>query len=367
MSDGPDKKFTPKLLNSGRPVAARFREPTFSILASQLWLANVQLTTVAGAAILAKTAVAPFERVKLLRQLKTSVGPHAVTSKQSILTSLRRIVRSDGWLGLYRGNGMNTIRLGPEVLLKFAVHDQLRILCGATAVDPSQISTPTRVAAASATGLLRTALLHPLSVLRTRLTADTGAALRAPPAATSAAAAAPPAATAAAQPQQRLYRGIWHCARETWARERLAGLYRGAGAAAVTTVPYLALCFGTYDVLSTQLPSDKHSQRQWWYPIAKMGTAAGACIVAQGVTYPLDTIRRRLEVSGSGLAPQSFAGMLDCASAVVRREGTRALYGGCLANTIKIVPSAALQFMAYDSLKMLMSALDPATVAAARL
>lgn len=65
MSDGDGHKFTPKLFNSGRPVAARFREPTFSMLASQLWLVNVQLTTVAGAAIIAKTAVAPFERVKV--------------------------------------------------------------------------------------------------------------------------------------------------------------------------------------------------------------------------------------------------------------------------------------------------------------
>lgn len=170
---------------------------------------------------------------------------------------------------------MNTLRLGPEVLLKFAVHDQLRLLCGATAVEPSQISTPTRVAAASATGLLRTALLQPLSVLRTRLTADTGAALRTTPHPPSAATPPAPSAHSATAPP-RLYRGILHCAQETWARERFAGLYRGAGVAALTTVPYLALCFGTYDFLSAQLPTDKHSQRQWWFPLAKMGTAAGA-------------------------------------------------------------------------------------------
>lgn len=69
MSDSPSDKFIPKVLKPGRPVAARFREPTFSILASQLWLANVQLTTVAGAAIVAKTVVAPFERVKVSSRL----------------------------------------------------------------------------------------------------------------------------------------------------------------------------------------------------------------------------------------------------------------------------------------------------------
>jgi len=61
------------------------------------------------------------------------------------------------------------------------------------------------------------------------------------------------------------------------------------------------------------------------------------------VTYPLDTIRRRLEVSGSGLARQSYTSMWECFTSTVRREGLRALYGGCLANTVKIVPSASLQ------------------------
>lgn len=65
MVEGDNPKFTPKLLNSGRPAAARFREPTFSILASQFWLVNVQLVTVAGAAVVAKTAVAPLERIKV--------------------------------------------------------------------------------------------------------------------------------------------------------------------------------------------------------------------------------------------------------------------------------------------------------------
>jgi hypothetical protein len=43
----------------------RYQDPTLSIWISQLWLSSFQLTTVAGAAIIAKTAVAPLERVKV--------------------------------------------------------------------------------------------------------------------------------------------------------------------------------------------------------------------------------------------------------------------------------------------------------------
>jgi hypothetical protein len=162
--------------------------------------------------------------------------------------------------GLYRGHGTNVLRIVPEVLMKFAIHDQLRVICGATAVDTSQVSVSTRVAAGSVTGLLRTALLHPLSVIRTRLAADIG----------------PVDSGDLTTVKSRLYRGgIMQCALDTWKRERIRGFYGGAGLAAVTTVPYLAVCFSAYDILSRQLPSDKRSTHAWWFPALKIGTAAG--------------------------------------------------------------------------------------------
>lgn len=47
-----------------------------------------------------------------------------------------------------------------------------------------------------------------------------------------------------------------------------------------------------------QLPSDKQSKEQWWYPFAKIGCGAAAGIAAQTASYPLDTLRRRLQVNG---------------------------------------------------------------------
>lgn len=105
-------------------------------------------------------------------------------------------------------------------------------------------------------------------------------------------------------------------------------------------------CRPADESVGAQLPGTGGTRGRWRRCRVRLSRGlwrAGACIVAQGVTYPLDTIRRRLEVSGSGLARQSYTSMWECFTSTVRREGLRALYGGCLANTVKIVPSAALQ------------------------
>jgi hypothetical protein len=52
-------------ITPNQPRPPQFKDPTLSIWLSRIWLSTFQLTTVAGAAALAKTAVAPLERVKV--------------------------------------------------------------------------------------------------------------------------------------------------------------------------------------------------------------------------------------------------------------------------------------------------------------
>ena len=51
--------------------------------------------------------------------------------------------------------------------------------------------------------------------------------------------------------------------------------------------------------LQSCLPEDKHSKAQWWYPVLKIGCGSAAAMTAQAVSYPLDTLRRRMQVNGS--------------------------------------------------------------------
>ena len=82
---------------------------------------------------------------------------------------------------------------------------------------------------------------------------------------------------------------------------------------------------------------------------------AGAC--AQTVAYPLDTVRRILQVQDTVHAVQTappterYTGMLDCLVRLVRRDGVLALYSGLWANYLKVVPSVGIAFVVYEQVK----------------
>lgn len=88
---------------------------------------------------------------------------------------------------------------------------------------------------------------------------------------------------------------------------------------------------------------------------------AGAAATAQFVLYPLDTLRRRVQMSGASGHPSSYRGALHCAYEVLRKEGFGALYRGCMVNVGKTLLGAPIQFMTYDLIKSGLQAVDPTT------
>ncbi len=88
-------------------------------------------------------------------------------------------------------------------------------------------------------------------------------------------------------------------------------------------------------------------------------TGALAGSVGQTVAYPLDVVRRRLQVtgwnaSGGGAAamPRAYTGMVDCFVQTVRHEGPTALFKGLAPNYVKVAPSIAIAFVTYEQLKI---------------
>lgn len=93
------------------------------------WFANTPVIAVGGtAAAVSKTAAAPIERVKLLLQNQDEmIKNNRLDRKYSgIADAFGRTVRSEGFLSLWRSNGVNVIRYFPTQALNFAFRDSYK-------------------------------------------------------------------------------------------------------------------------------------------------------------------------------------------------------------------------------------------------
>jgi len=90
--------------------------------------------------------------------------------------------------------------------------------------------------------------------------------------------------------------------------------------------------------------------------LMKLGLGALSGLFAQTITYPGDTLRRRMQTNGVGGAERVYKHTWDCLLQTVRKEGFAGLYHGLWVNVIRCLPGAAIQFAAYDALKVLFGA-----------
>ena len=75
---------------------------------------------------------------------------------------------------------------------------------------------------------------------------------------------------------------------------------------------------------------------------------------AQTVTYPGDTVRRRMITNGINGEAKLYVNSWDCSRKIIQNEGTVGLFRGLSTNAIRCIPGAAIQFAAYDGLKSLL-------------
>jgi hypothetical protein len=220
-----------------------------------------------------RTVLAPIDRVKILYQ----TNPQRPFKFAKAWKTSAVILRDEGVLGFYRGNGAGVLRVAPYAATIFTTFDMYEdALCGVMNVPHS---TATRFCAGSAAGMTAGALTHPLDLLRTRIAAtwgtdaaaaDTAAAAAAAAGdsskhgngsvatATATAAAAPtassaatatPATAATVRPKKAPRVGVWRRTLAQVVQESgYRGLYAGLWASLVGIVPYAGLNFAIYGV-----------------------------------------------------------------------------------------------------------------------
>jgi len=145
-------------------------------------------------------------------------------------------------------------------------------------------------------------------------------------------------------------------------QEGFRGFFRGLGAGIAQVVPYMGLFFTAYEGLKIPL-SDMS------LPIGSGDACAGilASISAKTVVFPLDTIRKRLQVQGPTRSLYVhrnipvYKGIVSTLSVILKQEGLRGLYRGLPVSLLKAAPASAITMWTYERTMALLEKVEGST------
>ncbi|KAI0982172.1 hypothetical protein GJ496_003013 [Pomphorhynchus laevis] len=266
--------------------------------------------------LLSKTAAAPIERVKLMVQNQGEMLKQGVISTpyKGVVDCTVRTFRSEGVLPFWRGNLVNCLRYFPTQALNFAFKDKFKMMLGPKKSDTYAVGFVKNVISGSAAGATSLFFVYSLDYCRTRLAND---------AKESKKSVAP-----------RQYSGMIDVYKKTLQSDGVVGLYRGFVISCVGIIVYRGFYFGLYDTLKPIILGPTAG------PALSFCLGYGVTVVAGLISYPIDTIRRRMMMT-SGQAVK-YNGSWDCFKGIVRTEGYVGLMRGASANILRGVAGAGV-------------------------
>jgi len=268
-----------------------------------------------AAAVISKTAAAPIERVKLLVQNQDEMIKAGRLDKpySGVVDCTLRTFRTEGLLPFWRGNLANCLRYFPTQALNFAFKDKIKAIFGSKKTDSYGVKFSKNIASGGAAGAMSLCFVYSLDYARTRLAND---------------------AKSGSKGGERQFNGLIDVYRKTLKTDGVAGLYRGFVISCVGIIVYRGCYFGFYDTLKPIVLGEDAGL------LLSFSLGYVVTISAGLVSYPIDTIRRRMMMT-SGEAVK-YKGSMDCAIQVIKNEGFMSLMKGAGANILRGVAGAGV-------------------------
>uniref|UniRef100_A0A3P8WC40 Mitochondrial glutamate carrier 1 n=1 Tax=Cynoglossus semilaevis TaxID=244447 RepID=A0A3P8WC40_CYNSE len=252
---------------------------------------------------------------------------------RSMMDCLIKTVRSEGYFGMYRGAAVNLTLVTPEKAIKLAANDFFR---HHLAKDGKGLTVFKEMLAGCGAGMCQVIVTTPMEMLKIQLQ-DAGRLVMLTPTKLVAAntmlsrsynsgtvVSAPPRAVSATQ-----------IAKELLQTQGIRGLYKGLGATLMRDVPFSVVYFPLFANLN-QLGKPNPDQSSPFYWAFLSGCAAGS---AAAVTVnPCDVVKTRLQSLNKGAAEETYNGVVDCISKIMRKEGPSAFLKGAGCRALVIAP-----------------------------
>ncbi|KAL5349307.1 coenzyme A transporter [Pseudogymnoascus australis] len=317
----------------------------------------------------AKSLVAPLDRVKILFQSSNPQFAKYAGSWAGVFAAMGTIYRDEGAMGLYRGHSATILRIFPYAAIKFLAYEQIRSVI----IHSPDHETPLRrLLSGSLAGVTSVFFTYPLEVIRVRLAFETRKdhrngfahivrtiysekpAVRKPtPSITSTSA---PVATV--QAAEKVAVETLH---KVAPQGGLINFYRGFSPTMLGMLPYAGMSFLTHDTTGDLLrhhsiakyttyarppgyPEGKPDPLKSWAELFAGGIAG---LVSQTSSYPLEVIRRRMQVGGA-VGDGRRLRIRETAGIIFKEKGFRGFWVGLSIGYVKVVPMVAVSFFVYE-------------------
>jgi len=265
------------------------------------------------AAGVSKTAAAPIERVKLLVQNQDEMIKQGRLDKPytGVLDCTRRVLATEGVYPFWRGNLANVLRYFPTQALNFAFKDAIKAAFSVPKTASQGTKFAANIASGGAAGTMSLLFVYSLDYARTRLAND-----------------------AKGKGGERQFNGLIDVYAKTLKSDGIQGLYRGFAISAVGIFIYRGMYFGLFDTLKPLLLGDNANVTMSFL------LGWGVTVTAGLMSYPIDTIRRRMMMtSGGGV---KYKGSIDCGMQILKNEGFMSMMKGAGANVLRGVAGAGV-------------------------
>ncbi|KAL3731070.1 hypothetical protein ACJRO7_028007 [Eucalyptus globulus] len=270
---------------------------------------------VAGAA--SRTVTAPLDRLKVNLQVQTT--------RASLMPAIKSIWKDGGLRGFFRGNGLNVVKVAPESALRFYTYEMLKrvIVTAQGGEEKAEIGPMGRLLAGGVAGAVAQTTVYPMDLVKTRLQTHVSDGGKIP--------------------------SLGQMTRDIWVQEGPRAFYRGVVPSLIGIIPYAGIDLAAYETLK-DLSKKYILQDGEPGPLVQLvcGMTSGA--LGASCVYPLQVVRTRMQAQRPD-TDAAYKGMSDVFRRTFKHEGLRGFYRGIFPNLLKVVPSASITYMVYETMK----------------
>jgi solute carrier family 25 (mitochondrial phosphate transporter), member 23/24/25/41 len=248
------------------------------------------------AGMISRTCIAPIELKRIQKQ--NSFIPNS---------TLKDVLKKEGLRYLWKGNGVNCVRIFPQAAINYGVFRQTKNVL-AKVIDNK--NTLNFISGCNA-GLVSMITIYPLETTRTYLSLQTN---------------------------KNKYKGILDALKRIPVKQ----LYQGSKISLIGFGGYSGIKYTSYYYTNAFI-KDTYFESNF-----VGGALAG--LTAVSITYPSDLIRRRLQLQGFDASVPKYNGIIDSIRKIFKYEGIMGFYKGLGITYLKTIPAAGIQFWVIEKL-----------------